>query len=200
MSVLQRGFVTAVAVTAALVGSACAGATASDSIQNLTPIQGSSYVTIPPATTTTTTTTIPVPTTEPAPGAVSAVEQVYIVQPNDGPAKIAALFGISMDELITYNAYPEGANHVFFPGEEVRIPPNAQVPDPSAVGASSGGSTSAVAAGECPTTYVITADDTSRIAVAERFGLTFEQMDAANTSTPGYENFVVGTPITIPCP
>jgi LysM repeat protein len=176
-----------------LAGAGCAGASTTDSIQNLTPIEGSSYVTIPPATTTTTTTTVPVPTTAPSPGAVAAGEQVYVVQPNDGPAKIAALFGITMDELITHNAYPEGSNHVFYPGEEVRIPPNALVPDLSAA-------TGTPAPGECPTTYVITAEDTSRIAVAERFGLTFEQMDAANTATPGYDSFVVGTPITIPCP
>lgn len=181
------------AIAVSFAGVACAGAPSTDSIQNLTPIQGSSYVTIPPATTTTTTTTIPVPTTEPTPGAVTGSEQVYVVQPNDGPAKIAETFGITIDELITYNAYPEGIDHVFFPGDQVLIPPNAVVPDPSAV--TSGGST-----GDCPTTYVITIDDTSRIAVAEKFGITFEKMDAANSATPGYDNFVVGTSITIPCP
>lgn len=183
------------ATMAALLSGACAGPNSSDSIRNLTPIQGSSYVTIPPATSTTTTTTLVPPSTVPVEVVDTSGEQIYIVQPNDGPAKIAELYGITMDELFRYNAYPEGSSHVFMPGEQVRIPPNAKVVDASAVNAD-GQSGS----GACPTTYVITAEDTSRIAVAERFGLTYQQMDNANTGTPGYQNFIVGTPITIPCP
>ncbi|MFZ8998110.1 MAG: LysM peptidoglycan-binding domain-containing protein [Ilumatobacteraceae bacterium] len=183
--------VSAMAASILLFGVACAGAGSTDSIQNLTPIQGSSYVTIPPATSTTTTTTLVPPTTAPATELDTLGEQVYVVQPNDGLAKIAELYGITMEEVVRYNGYEDGFNHVFFPGDEVRIPPNAKVPDAGASGGSSG---------DCPTTYVITADDTSRISVAERFGITYQQMDAANVSTPGYKSFVLGRAITIPCP
>ena len=201
------------AVAPLLLVTACAGdGTADGSGNNLTPITGSSYVTIAPATTTTTTTVAPGGAGDgPEPGSISEQEQIYVVQPNDGPAKIANLYGITMEQLFAYNAYPEGDQHVFLVGEEVRIPPGSQVPGAAAattVPPASGGEgddgtvepTETTVAGECPTTYVIQSGDTSRIRVAERFGITFEQMDAANANTPGYANFVVGTPITIPCP
>lgn len=48
--------------------------------------------------------------------------------------------------------------------------------------------------------YVILETDTSRQMVADKFDLTVEQMDAANTETPGYNAFYPGLEITIPCP
>jgi LysM repeat protein len=204
--------VAASATVPLLLVSACSGdGTADGSGTNLTPITGSSYVTILPVTTTTTTTVAPGAGGGPEPGTVSEQEQIYVVQANDGPAKIANLYGITMEQLFNYNEYPEGDQHVFLVGEEVRIPPGAQVPATGGTPAATtvpptGGETETTAPpgttgeGECPTTYVIQSGDTSRIRVAERFGITFEQMDAANANTPGYQNFVVGTPITIPCP
>lgn len=175
---------------------------------NLTPITGSSYVTIEPATTTTTTTLPPgVEGEGPEPGSISEQEQIYVVQPNDGPAKIANLHGITMEQLFAYNQFPNGENHVFLVGEEVRIPPGSKVPGATAVTPApppAGGGTpdpgQASGDGDCPTTYVIQSGDTTRIKVAERFGITYQQMDAANVNTPGYQNFIVGSPITIPCP
>jgi LysM repeat protein len=202
-----------VAATAAvplLLVTACGGGgTTAGSGNNLTPITGSSYVTIEPATTTTTTTLPAGETPEgPEPGSISQQEQIYVVQPNDGPAKIASLFGITMEQLFNYNQFPNGENHVFLVGEEVRIPPGSNVPGAAAattVPPTGGGTETAdpgevTGDGDCPTTYVIQSTDTSRIRVADRFGITFEQMDAANVNTPGYQNFIVGTPITIPCP
>lgn len=48
--------------------------------------------------------------------------------------------------------------------------------------------------------YMIDETDTSRQMVAEKFDITVEQMDAANTETPGYNAFYPGLVITIPCP
>ena len=207
--------VAAVAVLPLLLVTACGGdGTDAGSSNNLTPITGSSYVTIEPATTTTTTTLAPGETPDgPEPGSVSPQEQIYVVQPNDGPAKIANLYGITMEQLFAYNAWPEGDQHVFLVGEEVRIPPNSQVPGAAAPTTvpPAGGETAeptddettdgeTATDGECPTTYVIQSGDTTRIGVADKFGITYEQMDAANVNTPGYQNFIVGTPITIPCP
>lgn len=206
--------VAAVAVVPLLLVTACGGdGTDAGTSNNLTPIQGSSYVTIEPATTTTTTTVAPGDATGPEPGSVSASEQTYTVQSGDSVFKIASLFGITADVLASYNSWPEGIQHSIFPGDVVRIPPNSQVPalgGQTAEGATDGSTDEEATAGttgdatatdgECPTTYVIQAGDTSRIKVAEKFDITFEQMDAANVNTPGYANFVVGTPITIPCP
>lgn len=207
------------AVVPLLVVTACGGeGTDAGTSNNLTPIQGSSYVTIEPATTTTTTTLPPGQEGDgPEPGTISPSEQTYTVQSGDSVFKIATLYGITADVLANYNSWPEGIQHSIFPGDVVRIPPDSQVPDlggETAEGPTDGatdGATDGEATGdtstdetatdgECPTTYVIQAGDTSRISVAEKFDITFEQMDAANVNTPGYSNFVVGTPITIPCP
>lgn len=209
----------AVAVAAAaplLLVTACGGGgTDAGTSGNLTPIQGSSYVTIEPATTTSTTTTVPGQESGLEPGQTSAQEQQYTVQSGDSVFKIASLFGTTAEIVANYNAWPEGIQHPIFPGDIVRIPPDSQVPDLGGGSSSTdtGDPTDALVDdtddttteetagdGECPTTYVIQAGDTSRIRVAEQFGITFEQMDAANVNTPGYSAFVVGTPITIPCP
>ena len=208
--------VTLGAVVPLLLVTACGGGDDGDAAgagTNLTPITGSSYVTIEPATTTTTTTLPPGQSAEP--GQISQQEQTYTVKSGDSVSKIASLYGLAGDVLANYNSWPEGIQHPIFPGDVVRIPPGATVP---AAGGSTGEATTDGATtgetpvettadpgetatdGECPTTYVIQSGDTTRIAVAEKFGITYEQMDAANTNTPGYANFVVGTPITIPCP
>lgn len=199
MPVMSRTIVVAALAVVPLTVVAGCGDTSAGTANNLTPITGSNYVTIQPATTTTTTTVVPGVTAPSQVGQLSPQEQIYVVQPNDGPAKIAALYGITMDQLIAYNAYPEGAQHVFLVGEEVRIPPNSKIPDLSGT-ADPTADPAPTGSGDCPTSYVIQAGDTSRIAVAEQFGITFEQMDAANVNTPGYQSFIVGTPITIPCP
>lgn len=210
----------AVALAAAaplLLVTACGGdGTDAGTGGNLTPIQGSSYVTIEPATTTSTTTTVPGQDSGLEPGQTSTQEQQYTVQSGDSVFKIASLFGLTADVVASYNAWPEGIQHAIFPGDIVRIPPNSQVPDLGGGSTDTGDPTDELvddtgdtaadepstdgAEGECPTTYVIQAGDTSRIRVADQFGITFEQMDAANVNTPGYSAFVVGTPITIPCP
>jgi LysM repeat protein len=215
----SRALIVAVAaVVPLLLVTACGGdGTDAGTGDDLTPIQGSSYVTIEPATTTTTTSLAPGEASGAEPGSVSPQEQTYTVQSGDSVFKIASLFGLTADVLAAYNSWPEGIQHSIFPGDVVRIPPNSKVPDLGGAtaaaptdGATDGSTDGDATAGttpdatgtdgECPTTYVIQSGDTSRIGVAEKFGITFEQMDAANVNTPGYSNFVVGTPITIPCP
>lgn len=51
----------------------------------------------------------------------------------------------------------------------------------------------------CPTTYVLEGG-TTRVEVAARFGLSYQELDAANRDTPGYPQFVAGTEIVVPCP
>lgn len=207
--------VVATAVVPLLLVTACAGdETADGSGSNLTPITGSSYVTMEPATTTTTTTLPPVDPDTLQPGQTSPQEQTYTVRSGDSVSKIASLYGISGEVLANYNSWPEGIQHPIFPGDLVEIPPDSQVPDlggattgdatgdttGDATGDTTGEPGETTTDGECPTTYVIQSGDTTRIGVADRFGITYQQMDAANVNTPGYQNFIVGTPITIPCP
>ena len=47
--------------------------------------------------------------------------------------------------------------------------------------------------------YVITAEDTTRTAVAQKFDITVDQLDAANANTKGYSSFYPGLKIIIPC-
>lgn len=208
MQLTSRVLTVAVAAVPLLLVTACGGDDdTGTSSNNLTPITGSSYVTIEPATTTTTTTLPPIDPATLQPGDISPQEQQYTVVSGDSVSKIAALYGISADVLANYNSWPEGISHPIFPGDLIRIPPDSQVPGtatetPSGDGTATTDTTgeTATSDGECPTTYVIQSGDTSRIKVADSFGITYEQMDAANVNTPGYASFVVGTPITIPCP
>ncbi len=187
-----------------LLAAGCGTADTSGSRSSLAPIEPSSYVTIAPATTTTTTTLAP---EEIAASGVSPTEQTYTVVAGDSLSKIASLYGITLDQLINYNQWSDGVNHFIFPGDTVLIPPESKIPGagtptttPPAGSTPTADSQPASSDGECPSTYVIQSGDTTRIKVAERFGITYQEMDAANASTPGYANFVVGTPITIPCP
>ncbi len=194
-------------VVPVLLVAGCGSSDGDDARATITPIQGSSYVTIAQATTTTTTSTVPGATLPE--GAISPTEQTYQVVAGDSLSKIAGLYDLeSIDVLCNYNGWTDCPDHLLLPGDQILIPPNAPVPSAGGEAAAGGettddGTTDETATGEdgeCPTTYVIAAGDTSRIRVADRFGITYQEMDAANANTPGYANFVVGTAITIPCP
>lgn len=160
------------------------------------PPSATSYVVVDPPTTT-------VPVTEPPPetdvrGQVvttTTIPTEYEVRANDSVFKIADRFGLTPEELADLNGWSDGISHTILPGDTIRIAPETTAP-PSSGSVPTSGSVP----GGCPTTYTIQRGDTTRIKVAEQFGITFEEMDAANATTPGYDNFVVGTPITIPCP
>src|SRR3954470_13615148 len=104
-------------------------------------VQTTSYVVEPPVTTTSTT-TIPTATPE---GQVNPNEQVHVVVAGDSVYKIAHLYGITPDALVNYNSWPDGINHPLFQGDEVKIPPNSQVPSatPGTEAPSGGGDTGA---------------------------------------------------------
>jgi LysM repeat protein len=216
----MRSFVRPVALialglTPALLISACGSDANGTSNTPLVPIEPTSYVVKEPATTT----TAPAATGEG--GATSPVEQQYEVQAGDYLARIASLHGVSVDEIVAYNDWSDGINHNLFPGDIVLIPPGAQLPsaapddeedddtatdDTSAEPASTDAatpSTDAPPAGtgdDCePGSYTITAEDTTRLAVAEKFDVTVEALDAANAGTAGYSAFYPGLEIVIPC-
>src|SRR5689334_8142053 len=100
-------------------------------------VQTTSYVVEEPVTTTAPPTTAPAATPG---GQVDPNEQVHVVVAGDSVYKIAGLYGITPDALVNYNSWPDGINHFLHVGDEVKIPPNSQVPSAApATEAPSGG-------------------------------------------------------------
>src|SRR6188472_3575732 len=100
-------------------------------------VQTTSYVVEEPVTTTSTT-TLPSATPE---GQVDPNEQIHVVVTGDSVYKIASMYGITPDALVNYNSWSEGINHPLFQGDEVKIPPNSQVPSQTPASGSTSGST-----------------------------------------------------------
>ncbi len=189
----------ALAVSALVVLSGCGGGsegTSGAAAGRLSPINPTSYVTMIPETTTTTLAPPPAASTTAAPSAdqAAASAQTYTVAEGDGIYAIAEKFNITPEALVSFNQWPD-VNHVITPGQVIKLPPNASASD-----SSSGSNDQSSQSGDCPSTYTIQAGDTSRIKVASKFNITYQEMDAANTATPGYSSFLVGAKITIPCP
>jgi LysM repeat protein len=171
-------------------------------------IKPTSYVTLAPAITTTTLAALP------EAGETVESEQSYTVVFGDYLYGIAEKFGVEASEIASYNEWPEGINHPLNPGDLVRIPPGGKAPgptegegEPTTADPQSGeGSTPEAAsttttapAGACPPgEYTITAEDTSRLKVANKFDITVEELDAANVGTEGYSAFYPGLKIVIP--
>jgi LysM repeat protein len=166
-------------------------------------VQTTSYVVEDPVTTTTTTT---LPTAVPE-GEVSPTEQIHIVVAGDSLSKISTMYGITLDALINYNAWTDGINHVILPGAEVRIPPNSKVPSatpatqaPSGGGDTGGGddttSETTTPAGVGCTHTVEEGDNPTR--VANQYDITVEELAAANAGNAAYQNFLIGSSLSIP--
>ena len=103
----------------ALALSAC-GVDAAGSATTIVPIGPTDFATIPPAVT-----TIEVAVTTLPPGAVG-VEQIYVVQAGDSPIKVSTAFGISVEQLLSWNGLISTSQFPY-PGRQLKIPPSAQV-------------------------------------------------------------------------
>ena len=184
----------------AVVAVGC-GSDESGARTTLAPIQPSSYVVRDPVTTTSVATDPEVDPNVDEEGR-STVEQEYIVQAGDAVALIASRYGIAASDLAGYNDWPSGIEQPIFPGDRILIPPGALIPElpelaPTPVSAPS--TTLAGADGSCVEgTYVIAAGDIP-VRVAERFDISLDKLNEANANTPGYEAFIVGVEIKIPC-
>jgi LysM repeat protein len=168
-------------------------------------VQTTSYVVEDPVTTTSTT-TLPSQTPE---GQVDPNEQIHTVVAGDSVYKIASLYGITPDALVNYNSWSDGINHFLHVGDEVKIPPNSQVPsaNPGTQAPSGGGGgggdtgggttqTSAPASGAGCTHTIVAGDNPSR--VAKKYGITVDELAAANAGNPAYQNFLIGSSLSIP--
>ncbi len=171
-----------------------------------------SYATLPPAT------TIPPAgeTAESAGEGAASAAQDYTVQAGDYGIKVADQYGISLQELEDANGWSDAS--VEFPGigAVIRVPAGATPPaatpaepaegDPAPPAATppadepaATGEAIPEVGGNCEAgSYTIEEGDTSRFAVANKFDVTVEAMDAANASTNGYSAFYPGLQIVIP--
>jgi LysM repeat protein len=185
-----------IAVLAAVLLAGC-GSQETGARTTLAPIQPSSYVVREPATTTT---TIEIVETgvEAGEGGRAEVEQEYTVRPNDSVAGISSRFGVEAADLAAYNDWPNGIRHTIFPGDVIRVPPGALVPQEETPTTTTDPRVSPD--GECqPTTYTVVAGDFPG-RIAGRFDITVEQLATANSDTPGYSSLLIGTELIIPCP
>jgi LysM repeat protein len=181
-----------------LLAAGC-GSESSGSSATLANIQGSSYVTIEPATTTT---TILVPTTLQA--GTSADAQTYTVVSGDSVSKIASLFDIEAEVLANFNSWPEGIQHPIFPGDVVSIPPGAAIPGATPAGDSSGGDSSGgdtddggdTATGQGCIHTIVQGDNPTR--VARKYDITVDELANANITNPVYNTFLIGSTLNIP--
>lgn len=203
-------------VLSAPLGAACSDDVDTGAASTVVTVTATNYRTLPP-----TPTTDAVPTTAVnAPGAVTQFETEYVIAPGDLPATIARSWNVSLQALLDANGWVlEGQFVPAFPppGTTIKIPAGATVPGIPAPGTGTtvapGSATSAPptattapATTAAPTTtvggcgtYVITAEDTARVKVAEKFNTTVAKLDAANANTPGYSGFYPGLEIKLPC-
>jgi LysM repeat protein len=184
--------VAASAVAPVLLVSACGGGAAGSSSGNITPIGGSSYVTIEPATTTTTTTTLAPPVTTLPPGQTTAATFTYTIQSGDYLSGIAARHEVQMQAICLVNAWSDCLEHLLLPGDVILLPPEAVMPD-----GSSASNEQETTTGTAPCTHTIEAGENPTL-VANKYDVTFDQLQAVNSSTDFRTTFVVGDVLAIP--
>lgn len=203
------------ALVAGLVLAACGSSdSGAPSVSTIELSEGStSYQTLPPATTTT------------VPGAegFASPSQEYVVQPGDYPIKVADDFGVPLEDLVNFNGWASDAEFPF-PGETILIPPGGRTATSDSASTESAGAATDGAttddpgadseageegdgAGESieppsgdacqPGSYTIAENDIP-IRVAEKFDVTVDELNAANSGTSGYSAFYVGLEIVIP--
>ncbi len=192
-------------LVAALVLGACGGSDSAEPSRSTVALDTGStaFQTIPPATS-------PPTTLVPEPGARVETEQLYTVQSGDWPLRVADLFGVSLQDLISYNGWVSEQEFPF-PGTEIKIPPGGTAPATGGGAAADDGVESVTggeveAAGDTipdagsncePGSYVIEAGDFP-LRVADKFDVTVDALNAANVGTNGYGAFGVGVTIVIP--
>ncbi|MFV0309243.1 MAG: LysM peptidoglycan-binding domain-containing protein [Desertimonas sp.] len=172
-------------------------------------------------------TVVPESTTAATAGADGRTTQVqyYVIQSGEYPSTVANKFEIPLEDLLNINDFTLEGNIVpQWPGAgaTVKIPPGAKFIDPNAAAAddepeteettASGGTTDDGAIIESTPEEVIDDATTDRCvpgkytleandypgAVAKKFDVTVEALNAANASTSGYGSFYVGLEIVIP--
>ena len=73
-------------------------------------------------------TMVPVPTSTTIFAERSPYEQEHTIRPGDSLSSIADLYGITLQQLVNYNEFADGADHLLLPDERLLVPPDALVP------------------------------------------------------------------------
>ena len=151
------------------------------------------------------------PTEGVAEDGTTTTSQEYTVQSGDYPLGVAEMFGITLEELVNFNEW-SSADEFPFPGETIKIPPGASAPttttkkknnnadsaETADTEAEETGDTIPEAGDNCDEgTYTVEEGDYP-LDVADKFDVTVEALNAANSDLPGYSAFYTGLEIVIP--
>lgn len=212
---LARVGVVTVALAALLAACGDSGASSTTTVPiSIPPTNFKTIPTSPPATE-------PPASGDPQAGEkTTTITEYTLTAADNARIKVANNFGITVEELDAANATTPGYG-AFYPGLKIKIPVGATLPSSPETGTTQlgnppadGGTPSTgdpatpqnstpsdgtTPSGDCePGSYTITASDTTRTKVANKFDITVEQLDAANAATKGYSAFYPGLKIVIP--
>lgn len=129
--------------------------------------------------------------------------QVYIVQAGDYAIKVANLFEVPLEDLLSFNGWASGSEFPF-PGEEVLIPPGGIAnPSDEVVLDASGepapvGDTIPLTGDNCASGKHTVVEGDYPLALSKQYDVTLASLDAANSGNPAYNQFVPGQEIIIP--
>ncbi len=193
-------------VAGLLALSACGSGDEGATLPTLDQSTASTEFIVRPAPTTTTTLAPVVDDAEPSspsdPQSSPAGPGEYTVQSGDFPLQVASDFGITLEQLVAANGWASADNFPT-PGTVIQIPSPTAADDTDEVAAADDADeqedTVATSGDECAArAYTIEPSDTSRLAVANKFDVTVDALDAANAATDGYNAFYPGLQIVIP--
>lgn len=139
---------------------------------------------------------VPDPTIVSGPAAPPPTEVTYIVEAGDGLSLIAERFGTTVEAIMERNGLTDPQR--IFVGQELIIP-DADADDDAAGGSGDEtGDDNDDQPSSGPQTYIVVAGDTAS-EIAERFGITVEELAAANGLTVTEANDLqVGQELSVP--
>jgi LysM repeat protein len=134
--------------------------------------------------------------------------EVYEVRRGDALPLIADRYDITVEELVEFNDWEDGAFHPIYPGDEVRIPSFADAPEAEAITderpddglgtmPAPGGGPLCPDGSERDVYEIVSGDFISR--VADKNDLSIEELEAANADNPAYQVFAPGQELWLPC-
>ena len=132
---------------------------------------------------------------------------VYVVRPGDALPLIASRFDITVEELVDFNNWEDGAAHPIYPDDEVLIPDFAAEPEDEVTDErpddglgtmpAPGGGPLCPDGTERDLYEIVPGDFISR--VADKNEISIEELEAANTENPAYQVFAPGQDLWLPC-
>lgn len=116
----------------------------------------------------------------------------------DNPSKLARRFGVTVEELAAANADTPDYES-FLIGAIVVVPNPALEPstDPGPEPTQDSPEDTCSDGRRAATHVIVRGDNPSKL--ASRYGVTVEELAAANADTPGYSSYLLGTRVVIPC-